>query len=270
MDKRIMGDTDSTTGHGRVKTGTTRLSSLVKRASSLAEQGMYDEAIANIKEAIALCPGDPKFSIQLANIYRAQNRIGPAIEAMRAAIELNPKDGDLQQQLLRTLLEMGRYDEAIAISNRLLESHPRNLIARDILGIAYLQQGRLDSALKVTDELIHLAPTDAAHHFKKAVLLQQKGEIARAMSSFLLALEMEPDGGLADDAREAIAALDSYQLKQILTLAVEDAIFRTKLALDPESALVQRGFRLSAAGISTLRQLDIGNLPGDPQGRYYH
>lgn len=265
-----MTETNNTTGHGRLRASTTKLSSLMKRASNLVEQGMYDEAIANIKEAIALCPGDPKFSVQLANIYRAQNRMGPAIEAMRIAIELNPKDGDLQQQLLRALIEMGRYNEAIAISNKLLKSHPRSLIARDILGIAYLQQGRLDSALKVTNELIHLAPTDAAHHFKKAVLLQQKGEIARAMSSFLLALEMEPEGELADDAREAIAALDSYQLKQVLTLAVEDAVFRAKLALDAETTLAQRGFHLSSAGVSTLKQLELGSLPGDQQSVYYH
>jgi tetratricopeptide (TPR) repeat protein len=242
----------------------------MKRATTLVEQGMYDEAITNIKEAIALCPGDARFNVQLANIYRAQNRMGPAIEAMQAAIELDPKDGDVQQQLLRTLLEMGRYDEAITTSNRLLKMHPRNLLARDILGIAYLQQGRLDSALKVTNELIHLAPTDAAHHFKKAVLLQQKGEIAQAMTAFLLALEMEPEGELADDAREAIAALDSFQLRQVLTLAVEDAVFKAKLLLNPEAGLAERGFRLSGSGISTLRQLDLGNLPGDPQSRYYH
>ncbi|MCE5314894.1 MAG: tetratricopeptide repeat protein [Armatimonadota bacterium] len=265
-----MTETDNTTEQGRAKGSAARLSGLMKRANSLVEQGMFDEAIENIKEAIALCPRDPKISIQLANIYRAQNRMGPAIEAMQNAVELDPKDGDIQQQLLRTLLEMGRYDEAITTSCKLLKKYPRNLLARDILGIAYLQQGRLDSALKVTNELIRLAPTDAAHHFKKGVLLQQKGEIGQAMSAFLFALQMEPEGELADDAREAIAALDSFQLRQVLTLAVEDAVFRTKLALNTESALIERGFHLSSAGVSTLKQLDLGSLPGDSQSRYYH
>jgi len=264
-----MTETDNTIQH-RTKGSPSRLSNLMKRANSLVEQGLYDEAIANIKEAIAICPGDPKYSIQLANIYRAQNRMGPAIEAMKAAVDLDPKDSDTQQQLLRALLEMGRYDEAIITSNKILQRYPKDLLARDILGIAYLQQGRLDNALRVTNELIHLAPTEAAHHFKKAVLLQQKGEIAHAMSAFLLALEMEPEGGLADDAREAIAALDSYQLRQILTLVVEDAVFKTKLMLDPESALAERGFHLSNAGVSTLKQLDLCDFPSDPQSRYYH
>ncbi|MEN6582942.1 MAG: tetratricopeptide repeat protein [Armatimonadota bacterium] len=243
---------------------------MVKRASSLAERGMYEEAIASVKEAMAIWPHDPRLSIQLVNIYRAQNMMGPAIEAMQQVVELDPRNSAMQQQLLRTLLEMGRYDEAISTSNRLLKRSPRNLLARDILGIAYLQQGMLDDALEVTNQLIQLAPTDCAHHFKKAVLLQQKGEIAQAMATFLLALELEPEGDIADDAREAIAALDSYQLRQILTLAVEDAVFKTKLTLNPEPALAERGFKLSPMGISTLRQLDLSNLPGDPQGRYYH
>ena len=250
--------------------GASRLSSLMRRASSLAEQGLYDEAIAHVKEAIAICPQEPKCSVQLANLYRAQNKMGPAIEAMKKAVDLDPKDSGTQEQLLQVLIELGRYDEAIVLGRRLLRCFPKNMFARDVLGIAYLQQGKIDESLKVTSELINLSPGDPAHHFKKAVLLQQKGEIAQAMTSFTRALEMDPDGDMADDAREAIAALDSYQLRQILTIAVEDIIFRTKLVLDPDSASRERGFRLSPSGIMTLRQVDIESLPGDAQNRYYH
>ena len=242
----------------------------MRRASSLAEQGLYDEAIAHVKEAIAICPQEPKCSVQLANLYRAQNKMGPAIEAMKKAVDLDPKDSGTQEQLLQVLIELGRYDEAIVLGRRLLRCFPKNMFARDVLGIAYLQQGKIDESLKVTSELINLSPGDPAHHFKKAVLLQQKGEIAQAMTSFTRALEMDPDGDMADDAREAIAALDSYQLRQILTIAVEDIIFRTKLVLDPDSASRERGFRLSPSGIMTLRQVDIESLPGDAQNRYYH
>ncbi|MCX6345366.1 MAG: tetratricopeptide repeat protein, partial [Armatimonadetes bacterium] len=234
-------------GKGRSKSA--RLSSIMKRADSLAEQGQYDEAIERVKEAMALFPRDPNCSIRLASFYQAQNQMGLAIEAMHRVVELDPRNIGIQQLLLRTLIEMGRYEEAVDTSNRLLEKSPKNILARDILGIAYLQQGRLDKALKVTEELIHIAPTDSAHHFKKAVLLQQKGEIAAAMAVFLRTLEMDPLGEMADDTLEAIASLDNYQLRQILTVAVEDAVFKAKLALDPDKALNERGFKLSPSGI---------------------
>lgn len=242
----------------------------MKRANSLAERGLFDEAIAHVKEAIAIFPFEPRCSIQLAHLYRAQNKIGPAIEAMKNAVDLNPRDSNTHEQLLQALIELGRYDEAIRLSRKLLSTFPKNLFARDVLGIAYLQQGKIDESLRVTNELIRLAPIDPAHHFKKAVLLQQKGEIAQAMSAFTRSLEMDPCGDMADDAREAIAALDSYQLRQILTIAVEDVVFRTKLIRDPESASMERGFLLSSSGITTLKQIDIETLPGDMQNRYYH
>ena len=265
-----MSETQNSTEQLKSKNNPARLSTLMKRASSLAERGMYDEAIANIKQAMMIYPKEPKCSVQLASIYKAQNRIGPAIEAMKKAVELDPMNSTVQEQLLRTLLELERYDEAISTSKQLLKTSPRNLFARDIMGVAYLQQGCLDKALKVTNELIRLAPTDSAHHFKKAVLLQQKGEISSAMDAYLRVLEMDHDEEIIDDARAAIAALDSYQLRQIITLIMEDPIFRAKLSINPASALGEKGFKLSSSGIATLKQISVDDLPEESSSRFYH
>ena len=265
-----MSRTDNTADSGRSKAIGARLSALMKRASSLAEQGMYDEAVANIKEAMAISPQNPRCSVQLANIYRAQNRIGLALDAMRKAVELDPRNSTVQEQLLQTLVELGRYDEAITIGRKLLKRSPKNLYARDVLSIAYWQQGRLEKAIQITNELIRLAPTDSLHHFKKAVLLQQMGEIAQAMTAFTRALDMDPDGEMAEDAREAIAALDGYQLRQILTIAVEDTIFKAKLMLDPESASQERGFLLSSDGVAAVSQMDLASLEAHSSHFHYH
>lgn len=265
-----MTNAENSSAQVKSRNNSARLSTLMKKASSLAERGKYEEAIANIKEAMLLSPKEPKCSLQLANIYKAQNRIGPAIEAMKNAVELDPMNSTVQEQLLRTLLELERYDEAISTSQKLLKSSPRNIFARDIMGVAYLQQGRLDKALKVTNELIRLAPTDATHHFKKAVLLQQKGEISLAMDSYLRVLEMDIDDEITDDARAAIAALDSYQLRQILTLVIEDPVFRAKLSINPIPALAEKGFKLSNGGITTLKQISVDDLPEESSSRYYH
>lgn len=252
------------------KSDKARYTSLVKRAVSFCKQGRYDDAIATLNEAIAISPREPKCRRLLADVYRAQNRMGLAIDALVAATQLAPYDTGLQEHLLRVLLEMQRYDQAIAVGRRLLELSPRSLFARDILGIAYLQQGKLDNALSIAEELIRLDPTDSTHYFKKAVLLQQKGEIADAMIAFTRSLDMDPEGEMADDARDAIAALDSYQLRQVLTLVVGDTVFRAKLTLDPEAALIERGFRLSSIGVATLKQLNLEDLPHDDTSRYYH
>jgi len=265
-----MRNTDNTAKAGSTRSATAKLAHLMKRARLLARQGQYDEAIKGIREAMAINPRNARCSVALANIYRAQNRMNLAVDAMENAVELDPRNSTVREQLLLALVELGRFDEAIAVGMKLLAESPKNLYARDMLSIAYLQQGKLDSALRLTNELIRLAPTDPLHHFKKAVLLQQKGEVSQAMVSFTRALDMDPEGEMADDAREAIAALDSYQLRQILTIAIEDAVFKTKLTLDPEMASQERGYLLSSGGIAALRQLDLDSIPGDPQMRHYH
>lgn len=264
-----MSEIQNTNDH-KSKAVTTKLSTFIRRANTLAERGMYDEAIENVKQAMAIYPREPKCSLQLANIYRAQNRMGQAIEAMKKAVELDPLNATVQEQLLRTLLELERYDDAISTSKKLLKLSPKNIFARDILGVAYLQQGMLDKALKVTNDLIRLAPTDSTHYFKKAVLLQQKGEISSAMDAYLRVLEMSDNTEIIDDTRAAIAALDSYQLKQILTILIEDPVFRAKLALDFQSALEEKGFKLSTSGMLTLKQINIDDLPEESISRYYH
>ena len=56
-------------------------------------------------------------------------------------------------------------------------------------------------------------------------------------------------------------------------LAIEDYIFRAKLIHDPESAALERGYYLSGAGISALRQIQFDQLPeiySEWKQRYYH
>lgn len=250
--------------------GLGRLSSLMKQAESLAEEGLFEEAIAHTKKAIAIYPHEPKCCIQLAKFYHAQNKMGPAIEAIKAAVGLDPNNSMNQEHLLKALLQLERYDEVIKHAREMLLTFPRSLLARDALGTAYLQTGKLDCALGVVEELIALAPREASHYFKKGVLLQQKGKIREAMRSFMMSLELDPGGELANNAREAIASLDSFQLKRILGIASEDVVFRVKLMRNPASATMERGFALSPQGIAALRQLDYSWLPTENGTNSYH
>ncbi|NLN78284.1 MAG: tetratricopeptide repeat protein [Armatimonadetes bacterium] len=250
--------------------GDEKLSSLMKQAECLADKGKYEEAIAQIKKAIAIFPNEPKCSIRLAEFYHAQKKIGPAVEAMKTAVGLDPYDCLSQERLLRALIELDRYDEAIKLAHKMLVTFPNNLYARDVLGIAYLQKGLLDNSLQAINQLIALAPSEAGYYFKRAIILQQKGLTRQAMMGFIQALEMDPSGDLAPNARQAIASLDSYQLKRVLTIAVDDMVFRVKLARDPASAVEERGFTLSHDGIAALRQIDFEAMPVDTRKETYH
>lgn len=269
MDQQTSGQSEQ----GSSSRGTAvREAAYLRRVRSLEQMGMYDEAIQTLGKAIALAPGKASHCIRLAELYRAQRKMMPAIRAMKRAIELNPSDPSPQETLLQMYLEAGELDDAIRESKLIIKRHPKNLFALDVLGLAYLQKGFLDQALQITTKLIHLNPRDAANHFKKGVLFQQKGDCGGAIEEFSRVIDMEPESEMSEAAREAVTALDGYQLRQIITLASEDRLFCAKLMRDPELAIAERGFILSMTGLLTLRQMDFANLQssGSDSQRYYH
>ena len=231
------------------------------------------EAIVALEKAVrAISDKSPMYK-ELAGLYRGQHQAADALRAIRKAIKYLPSDIQARETLLEILIELGRFDEAIEEAKELLQFSPRNLNAKDALSVAYLQKGMLDNALQVTNELINMDPTSAANHFKKACLYQQKGDVGGAIQEFSRVLEMQPDSEIAQDARQSIEALDSYQLRYIVMLAVEDSIFRAKLARDPEAAALERGYCLSYSGLAALKQIQFDDLPevySDWKQKYYH
>ena len=242
---------------------------LIAQAESLNSSGAFEEAYKLANQASRRKLNRTDLMKRLAEIYRTQRKQIPAIRLLQKAIQLDPADFTVHEDLLRILLDSNRFGDAIDVCERLIAIFPKHIIARDVLGISYMQMGFIDKALRVTDELIRLDPTSAHHHFKKAVLLQQKGAIAPAMASFLRVMDMNFDAEITDEARDAIEMLDKYQLKQILTIASGDCIFRAKLVLDPISASQEKGFILSHNGMSILAHLDLNSVPKETRTIYY-
>src|SRR5579884_2984984 len=166
--------------------------------------------------------------------------------------------------MMTIALEAGDCRRAIAAGRALLKISPRHVPAHDTLGAAYIQMGDVDAAMRITNALIRLDPDTAAHHFKKALLCQHKGEIALAVQEFTEALLLDPNGPHAEDAREALQALDAHQLNQIVTLAMEDSVFRLKLDREPVEAAAERGFYLSETGNQLLIELSSFVLSESP------
>ncbi len=237
-----------------------RIAASVKKAEDLARAGKFEEAARRLEKALALEPDNSKYLVQLAGCRRGQGRMDEAITLASQALTIRRRDPFAQELLLQLYLETGQYDQVINQGKNLLRTSPRNLYARDVMGVAYLQLGLLDKALQVTNELVHLDPMDPSNHFKRAVLFQQKADIGKAIREFTRVVELEPESEMADEARDAISWLDSFQLRQIIGLALEDNIFRAKLARDAENAANEKGFFLSGGGMMTLRQIDFDRL----------
>lgn len=248
------------------------LNDYMTRSANFERDGLIDEAVRELKAALRSVTDKAVVYRSLAELYRRAMQIDKAISAARKAIAAS---GDIRSRelLLELFLELNRFDEAIVEAKSILRISPHNLAARDVLGVAYLQKGMFEKALQVTNEMINLDPNSAVNHFKKAVLYQHKGDVGSAIHEFMRVLEMQPDIEMARRAEQAIESLDSAQLRNIVTLAIEDYIFRAKLIHDPESAAIERGYYLSYSGLNTLKQIQFDELPeiySEWKQRYYH
>lgn len=245
----------------------------IQNACQLVESGRIDEAIGNLGQVVKRVRCKHPIYRKLAELHRDQRQYRDAMENLNKALTIKPDDIESREMLLEMCLEQGRYDDAIAYSRDLIRVSRSSLSARDVLYFAYLQKGMLEKALQMTNELIRLDPSSPVNHYKKAFIHHEKGDISAAIHELSRVLEMSPDDEMEAEAQQAIDQLDSYQIRHILMLAIEDFIFRAKLIRDPESAAVERGYYLSYSGISMLRQIEFDNLPEiytEWKQHYYH
>ena len=242
----------------------------LRRADALAASGQIEKALLHLRKLVSLLPESPHGYLRIALLLRQERRAVEALEVLRAAVSRAPQCLAPHEALAETCLEIGLWHEAVADGLTLLSLSPRSLFARDILSAASLQQGHLDQALRVTDEMIRLDPSDATNHFKRGVLLQQKGIVGGAVCAFCRVLDMNPDQEVAEESRAALEMLDGYQIRQILTIAVEDVPFRLNLLQDTAAAVMEKGYLLSEAGLAALSQMCLDDLPAAPPGwRHY-
>ena len=240
----------------------------VERAEALADGRKWTQAITCLKRAIRTGADPYRYGLKIAEHYRSLARPHEALSFAEQAAALAPTETPAYEAIIAISLETGNFNRAIEACTAIIKLNPRHLSAYTALGHAYMQQGATDAAMRVTNTLIRLDPETAAHHFKKALLYQHQGEIGLAVAEFTRTVELDPGGIHAEAAQDALQTLDSYQLEQIVTLAQEDRVFRTKLERDPEEALQERGFALSEYGTLVLTDwVSHPFLSSQPTGR---
>ncbi len=182
-----------------------RVSATPRRSSGAPRQlaGRYDDAIAEIKEALRLQPDfEPAHSV-----------------------------------LVSLLMDAGRLDEAMAMTREAIRRRPSLASARIDLARSLRMAGRLDEALAEASEAIRLKPGDGyAHLIRGWILLGQKvwdGSISEYKQAIQLGQEQEPavhhELGLAyKEKTQWEAAIAS--LRNAVRLRPDNATFRTDLA----------------------------------------
>jgi len=236
----------------------------LRRAEALIEEQEYGKAIASLNRAMAAGADDYDCTLRIAGIYRETQQWARAFATVDQAIHLDPARLPAYELWMEIAIEVGDPERALAASQAILKIAPRHIPAHDTLSSAYIQLGDVDAAMRVLNRLVRLDPRNAAHRFKKGLLCQHKGQVGLAAAEFMQAVRLDPDGPDSEAAQEALDTLDAYQLSQIFILALDDTIFRAKLARNAVKAINERGFLLTDLGNLILAEFGDQTLPELP------
>ncbi len=159
--------------------------------------GENDEALADIRRAIAADPDNTALSVYMAGVLGRSGHYDESISAMESLIASRPDDPDLYYDLGVIYSESGRDDRALELMNQVLELESNHSSALNFVGYTWADQGeRLDEAEQLIRRAIELRPDDGYItdslgwvHYQRGLKLLAEGRADEARRSFVEAIE---------------------------------------------------------------------------------
>jgi len=125
----------------------------------LLRAGRYDEARAELEQALALDAGNADAYRGLAEVHQALEETAPAEQAFRRAIALRPRDRGLHDLLGTLYFRGGRMKEAEAEFRKSVELAPDGVQGLRNLAGVLIADGRLSEASRLLQRAIQVVPT---------------------------------------------------------------------------------------------------------------
>ena len=161
---------------------------LVEAAVDLLDQGELPEAIATLRQVLALAPSCADGWLELGNAHMHGDDPGEAIDAYARAIALDSTLNEAHANLALALRQQGRPIEAIAAYRAAIALDPADAEALQDLGHLLQERECWAEALEAFLQAQALAPSAPLH-----------ARIADAL------LRLEDPGGAADHLRQALS-----------------------------------------------------------------
>jgi putative PEP-CTERM system TPR-repeat lipoprotein len=158
------------------------LESKVREGRALAYAGLrdYNEALANLHEAVRLDPESPQPQIALARVLLSTREAAKAETVIDQVLAKNPRSADALSVKGQILAVRGAWDDAMHKFNEALEIDPKNLQAHLGRANLYLLHQDATNADKDLNPVLASAPNNAAANYLRALELAQHRQFSAA------------------------------------------------------------------------------------------
>jgi tetratricopeptide (TPR) repeat protein len=157
--------------------GRTTLGNFLARRGHTAEA----EAEAEYKAALRLNPQFTAAAINLADLYRQNNRDGEGVSVLRAALDASPRDAGLHHALGLVLTRLKQPDDALAELQHAAELEPERARYPYVYAVALHSAGRGSEAMTVLKDNLARHPGDRDTLQALVTFSRDAGDFAAAL-----------------------------------------------------------------------------------------
>lgn len=206
------------------------------RATRLADEKRYDEAVAALEEILKSEPDNPEHHLSLGEVYyrRAESLKGDerkpdfrrAGDAYGKAAELRPDDADLAYNAAVAYTNAQAWDKAEARWARAVKLRPEDTGALSSWGAALAELRRCPEAIQAVYQAVGLKPQEKNLHRQLGAIYTKCENNARATDELMVFLAMDKGKPVADPSAQAKAARQGSDAgKTLASEGVPEAIY---------------------------------------------
>lgn len=242
---------------------------------AFSQMGRNADALAPMKMAAELSPGDVVAFNSLSNILRELGRLIEAEACCLQALQIKPDYAGAHYNLGNIFKQMGRLSDAESSFRRALALNQNFVEAHVNLGVILRDMGQLKEAEASYRQALQIKPNFAMVHFNLGNTLRDLGKLGDAVSSYQQALQIKPDyaeahtnlGVVLAKQGKLVEAVASHRKAISLNPDYADAysnlagVLRSQDKLDEALACYQK--QASLAPEDKLAQHHIASLTGN-------
>lgn len=126
----------------------------LRSAESLSRQGIDDEAIQRLQQALRVSPDNQAAQRMLLDIYMRRGLHAAAIPFCIRLLDQDSDQPELQMKLLQALQASGQTAAGLVLAEKMLEDQPNNLTMLSFTAAGRLALGNTNSALALFERML--------------------------------------------------------------------------------------------------------------------
>ncbi|HVO59314.1 MAG TPA: tetratricopeptide repeat protein [Terriglobales bacterium] len=175
------------------------------------KDGMWaQKALLAAQQAEQLNPNLAEVHLSLGSVYSATGKSNEAVDELKRALALAPNSDEAYRRLGDAYKASGRKQEALTAYQSAVHANPYYWYNHNSLGSAYLQFGDADKALQEYQRVTEISPDNATGYANIGATYFRQAKWAEAIPSFQKALAIQADADIYSNLGTAYFFLGRY------------------------------------------------------------